>query len=312
MSNNKNKSKNVPKKNTLDLFNSPLEKSPLLKFASFYVCLALVAMTWFVFGQTLRHDFVNFDDHSYVYQNPQITRGVTADGLMYAFTHAHASNWHPVTTISHMLDCQLFGLQAGWHHFTNVLLHTVAVLLLFLVLNQMTGAFWQSAFVASLFAVHPLHVESVAWVSERKDVLSAVFFMLTLAAYVRYVRKPSAGHYLTTALFFALGLMSKPMLVTLPFVLLLLDYWPLGRIRSQASDVRRQRLPVSGSAFANQPLRKATARLAPVSGLVTEKIPLFTLSALSCVATLLAQLYSTEAIQQLPFMWRLNTAAVSY
>jgi tetratricopeptide (TPR) repeat protein len=308
----KSKNKNRPKKKTLELFNSRLEKGPSLRFASFYVCLALVAFTWFVFGQTLRHDFVNFDDHVYVYQNPVITRGLSVDGVLGAFSHPHARNWHPLTTISHMLDCQLYGLQAGWHHFTNVLLHTVAVLLLFLVLNQMTGAFWQSAFVASLFAIHPLHVESVAWVSERKDVLSAVFFMLTLGAYVRYVRKPSVGRYLTVALFFALGLMSKPMLVTLPFVLLLLDYWPLRRIRSQTSDVRRQRPRLSSPAFANQPSRKGTARQAVVSGLVTEKIPLFALSALSCAATFLAQVYSTEAIEQLPFMWRLNTAAVSY
>jgi protein O-mannosyl-transferase len=306
------KSKNRSKRNTLEFFNSRLEKGPSLRFASLYVCLALVAITWFVFGQTLRHDFVNFDDHVYVYGNPQITQGLTADGLIDAFTHTHARNWHPLTTISHMLDCQLYGLQAGWHHFTNVLLHTVAVLLLFLVLNQMTGAFWQSAFVASLFAIHPLHVESVAWVSERKDVLSAVFFMLTLGAYMRYVRKPSVGRYLTVALFFALGLMSKPMLVTLPFVLLLLDYWPLGRIRSQMSGVRRQRPRLSSLAFASQPSRKATARQAVVSGLVKEKIPFFALSALSCAATFLAQVYSTEAIEQLPFMWRLNTAAVSY
>ena len=194
MSKSKNKSR--PRKNTLGLSNSRLEKDSSWRFASFYVCLALVAITWLVFGQTLRHDFVNLDDHMYVYENPQITQGLTADGLIDAFTHTHARNWHPLTTISHMLDCQLYGLQAGWHHFTNVVLHTLAVLLLFLVLNQMTGAFWQSAFVASLFAIHPLHVESVAWVSERKDVLSAVFFMLTLGAYVRYVRKPSVGRYL--------------------------------------------------------------------------------------------------------------------
>ena len=308
----KSKNKDRRKKNKFEFVNGRLEKDPSLRFASFYVCLALVAITWFVFGQTLRHDFVNFDDHAYVYENPQITRGLTADGLVGAFTHTHAGNWHPLTTISHMFDCQLYGLQAGWHHFTNVLLHTVAVLLLFLVLNQMTGAFWQSAFVASLFAIHPLHVESVAWVSERKDVLSAVFFMLTLGAYVRYVRKPSVGRYLTPAFLFALGLMSKSMLVTLPFVLLLLDYWPLGRIRSQTSEVRRQSLGVSGPAFANQPSHKATTRQAVLSALVTEKIPLFALSALSCAATLLAQFYSAEAIEQLPFLWRLNTAAVSY
>src|SRR5512132_1946015 len=212
-------SKNRSKKNTLGLSNSRLEKDPSLRFAPFYVCLALVAITWFVFGQTLRHDFVNFDDHVYVYENPQITQGLTADGLIDAFTHTHARNWHPLTTISHMLDCQLYGLQAGWHHFTNMLLHTVAVLLLFLVLNQMTGAFWQSAFVASLFAIHPLHVESVAWVSERKDVLSADFFMLTLWAYLRYARGPSVGRYAGVVVFLGLGLMSKPMLVTLPFIL---------------------------------------------------------------------------------------------
>ena len=253
------------------------------------VCLALAAITWLVFGQTLRHDFVNLDDHTYVYENPQITQGVTTNGLIGAFTHTHARNWHPLTTISHMLDCQLYGLEAGWHHFTNVVLHTLAVLLLFLVLNQITGAFWRSAFVASLFAIHPLHVESVAWVSERKDVLSAVFFMLTLEAYVGYVRKSSAGRYLLVVLLFAAGLMSKPMLVTLPFVLLLLDYWPLDRIGGQRSGHRTH-------------LRR----------LITEKIPFFALSALSCAATLLAQIYSTEKIEQLPIMWRLNTAAFSY
>jgi tetratricopeptide (TPR) repeat protein len=284
----KSKNKTGPKKKKLGLFNSRLEKDPSLRFASFYVCLALVAITWLVFGQTLRHDFVNLDDHTYVYENPQITQGLTTDSLIGAFTHTHARNWHPLTTISHMLDCQLYGLQAGWHHFTNVVLHTLALLLLFLVLNQMTGAFWQSAFVASLFAIHPLHVESVAWVSERKDVLSAVFFMLTLGAYLRYVRQPAVGRYLIVASLFALGLMSKPMLVTLPFVLLLLDYWPLGRLRGQKSEGGRR-------------LRR----------LITEKIPLFALSALSCTATLLAT-YSTKASEQLPFMWRLNTAAVSY
>src|SRR5438105_3268610 len=198
--------KNRSRKNTLEFFKAPLEKGPSLKFASFYVCIALVAITWFVFGQTLRHDFINFDDHVYVYENPRITQGLTADGFIGAFTHTHARNWHPLTTISHMLDCQLFGLKPGGHHFTNVLLHTIAVLLLFLVLRQMTssgravvppsrddagrdqrsrlqnqGALWPSAFVAALFAIHPLHVESVAWISERKDVLSGVFFMLTLS-----------------------------------------------------------------------------------------------------------------------------------
>jgi len=253
------------------------------------VCLALVAVTWAVFGQTLTHDFVNFDDHVYVYENPLVAKGLSTEGVIGAFTHAHARNWHPLTTLTHMLDCQLYRLNASGHHLTNVILHTIAVLLLFLVLGQMTGALWQSGFVAALFAIHPLHVESVAWIAERKDVLSAVFFMLTLAAYARYARGPSPGRYLLMALLFALGLMSKPMLVTLPFVLLLLDYWPLGRIGGQKSEVGKQ-----------------------LRTLITEKIPLFALSALSCIATLLAQRQGPSAIDQLPFLWRLNNALVSY
>src|SRR5256714_7281777 len=208
----------------------------------FGVCICLALLSWAVFGQTLRHDFVNYDDPRYVYQNTRITNGLDLAGIAWAFTHIHAENWHPVTTISHMLDCQLYGLKAGGHHFTNVLLHTVAVVLLFLVLQQMTGAIWRSAFVAALFAIHPLHVESVAWVAERKDVLSGVFFTLTLLAYVHYARAPSIWRYVTVALTFALGLMSKPMLVTLPFVLLLLDYWPLKRIRTEESRAGRQLL----------------------------------------------------------------------
>src|SRR5437762_9257988 len=223
------KKKNRPKKKTLEFFKSPLKKGPSLGFASFYACLALVAITWLVFGQTLQHDFVDFDDNVYVYQNPVIKRGLSVDGVLTAFTHPHARNWHPLTTISHMLDCQLYGLNAGGHHFTNVALHTIAVLLLFRVLRGTTGALWPSALVAALFAIHPLHVESVAWLSERKDVLSAVLCMRTLAPYVRYAGAPSIGRYLIVLMIFALGLMSKPMLVTVPFVFLLLDYWPLRR-----------------------------------------------------------------------------------
>jgi tetratricopeptide (TPR) repeat protein len=278
------------------------------------VCLFLIAITWLVFGQTLGHEFVNFDDHVYVYENPVITGGLTLPGIIWAFTHSHARNWHPLTTISHMLDCQLFGLNAGGHHFTNVLLHTIAVVLLFLVLRQMTGgptrtgSVWQSAFVAALFAIHPLHVESVAWISERKDVLSGVFFILTLGAYVRYARQPSAARYIMTSILFACGLMSKPMLVTLPFVLLLLDYWPLDR----------------GPTFAKLPSPKrfgesrATARQADVGSqwsvvrsLVFEKIPLFALSGASCLATLLVQRQAAGSIDQLPFAWRVNNAIVT-
>ena len=256
---------------------------------SLLVCLGLVAVTWAVFGQTLAHDFVNFDDHIYVYENPLVVKGLSTEGIVGAFTHTHALNWHPLTTLSHMLDCQLYGLNAGGHHLTNVILHTISVLLLFLVLSQMTGGLWRSAFVAALFAIHPLHVESVAWVAERKDVLSGVFFMLTLAAYSHYARAPSRSRYLLVALIFACGLMSKPMLVTLPFVLLLLDYWPLDKFKDENSEVGSR-------------LRR----------LVMEKIPFLALSTCSCLVTLFTQRQGPHAIDQLPFLWRLNNAFVSY
>ena len=253
------------------------------------ICIFLLALVWVVFGQTLRYDFVNYDDPRYVYQNTRITSGISFDNIGWAFSHIHSENWHPVTTITHMLDCQLYGLKAGRHHFTNVLLHALAVSLLFVALQRMTGALWRSAFVAAVFAVHPLHVESVAWIAERKDVVSAVFFMLTLLAYFHYTRAPSIGRYLSVSVAVALGLMSKPMLVTLPFVLLLLDYWPLGRI-----DVRRS----------------GTAR--QVLQLVIEKIPLIALSAVSSVVTFLAQRGAIGWTEQLPLSARINNAIVSY
>jgi len=246
------------------------------------VCICLAVLTWIVFGQTLWHDFINYDDPRYVYENTKITSGLSVSGIAWAFTHIHSMNWHPLTTISHMLDCQLYALRPGWHHFTNVLLHTIAVLLLFLALQQMTGAFWQSAFVAAVFAIHPLRVESVAWIAERKDVLSGVFFMLMLLAYVHYVRSPSVRRYLVVVFVLACGLMSKPMLVTLPFVLLLLDYWPLDRIRGQ---LRRRML---------------------------EKIPLIALSAISSVATFVAQKGAVGWTEQLPILERIDNAVVSY
>jgi len=153
------------------------------------VCFFLAAITFAVFGQAVHFKFINFDDHLYVYENPEVARGVSLRGIVWAFTHFHAGNWHPLTWLSHMLDCQLYGLNPGGHHLTNVLLHTAAVILLFLVLRRMTGFLWRSAFVAALFAIHPLRAESVAWVAERKDVLSAVFSMLTLWAYGRYAQR---------------------------------------------------------------------------------------------------------------------------
>jgi Flp pilus assembly protein TadD len=264
------------------------------------ICAVLVGITWFVFAQTVRHQFVTYDDPQYVYANPDVSAGVSLPRIFWAFTHTIAGNWQPLTTISHMLDCQLYGVDPAGHHFTNVLFHTIAVVLLFLVLEQMTGSLWRSAFVAALFAIHPLHVESVAWVSERKDVLSAVFFMLIVGAYIRFVRAPSFTAYVLLLLFFALGLMSKPMLVSVPFVLLLLDYWPLGRITQVGFPKALARQPASSSQW---PVMRR---------LVVEKVPLFTLSAFSSVVTLFTQFQSTGAMSQLPLPWRLNNAAVSY
>ena len=246
--------------------------------------LFLIGITWLVFSQTLGHDFVNYDDRVYVYANPVVTDGISWKGIVWAFTHPHARNWHPLTTLSHMLDCQLFDLSAGGHHFTNIFLHTISVLLLFFLLRDITGNFLRSLFVASVYAIHPLRVESVAWIAERKDVLSAVFFMLTLGAYVRYARQPVVSRYLTMSILFALGLMCKPMLVTVPFVLLLLDYWPLNR--SQKSEVRVQKL-------------------------IVEKIPLLLLSIASCVATVWAQSGAIGAMEQFSLASRIGNALVS-
>ena len=265
----------------------------LLKFAT---CAVLLAITWAVFGQTIGHQFVNYDDPLYVLENAHVRAGLNWHGVVWAFTHVHSQNWHPLTTISHMFDCQLFGVQPGWHHLVNVLLHSAGALLLFLLLDQMTSgpsspgdesvslrSIWASAFVAAVFAVHPLHVESVAWIAERKDVLSGVFFMLTLLSYGWYARRPSVGRYVTMSILFACGLMSKPMLVTMPVVLLLLDYWPLKR-------------------FA----KSTTAKL------IVEKIPLFCLSIGSCAATLLAQNFALGSTEYLPLKWRITNAIVAY
>ena len=212
------------------------------------ICVFLATITWLVFGQTLGHGFVNYDDPQCVYDNVEVTSGLTLHGVTWAFTHSHFNNWHPLTWLTHMLDWQLYERKAGGHHMTNLLLHTAGVLLLFLVLAQMTGALWRSAFVAAIFAIHPLHVESVAWIAERKDVLSGVFFMLTLGAYIRYVRRQTLGRYAVVWILFACGLMCKPMLVTLPFVLLLLDYWPLNRVANHRLGVGSRGSGVSKSA----------------------------------------------------------------
>ena len=200
--------------------------------ASVAVCGLLLLAVIAVFGQTVSHEFVNLDDADYVYENPHVRGGLTAEGTAWAITALDYFNWHPLTWLSHMADYQLYGQKAGGHHLTNLVLHAAAAVLLFLALQRMTAALWPSAWAAAVFAIHPLRVESVAWVAERKDVLSGLFFMLTLWFYTRYAERPvSWGRYLLVLVSFALGLTAKPMLVTLPFVLLLLDYWPLDRIR---------------------------------------------------------------------------------
>ena len=249
---------------------------PQTKFLTFFIYFILVLNILLVFGQVRNFDFVTYDDHAYVYENQHVLNGLTADGVIWAFTSGHAVNWHPVTWLSLMLDCQLFGPDPGWIHLVNVLLHLVNTLLLFAVLKKMTGSLWPSAFVAAAFAIHPMHVESVAWIAERKDVLSTFFMLMTFAAYIGYVKRPSVYRYLTTLAMFALGLMAKPMLVTLPFVLLLLDYWPLSRFEI-SQWVGKSRFESLADEFVM--LYKC----------LIEKIPFFILTVVSSVITFMVQ-----------------------
>jgi tetratricopeptide (TPR) repeat protein len=279
-----------------EVFTSLPPQPKALTSASVLLVLLVAAVYFPVVG----FDFTNYDDPDYVTHNNPVRAGVTFEGIKWAFTHAHSANWHPLTWISHMVDCQVYGLNAGGHHLTNVLLHTANSLLLLLVLYRLTGAAWRSALVAVLFALHPAHVESVAWVAERKDVLSACFFLLTLLAYIRYARErgapraePMKEHsgfkwYVLALLLFALGLMSKPMLVTLPLVLLLLDYWNAK----------------SGTRGAGSSART----------LVLEKVPFFALAAASCVVTVLVQRASDALapLGQSPLHARLTNAPISY
>jgi tetratricopeptide (TPR) repeat protein len=268
---------------------------------TFTLSALLALMVFLVFGQTLRHGFVNYDDDRYVYENPEVSKGLTVEGIGWAFRYGEIGHWHPLTWLSHMLDCQVYGLKPGGHHLTNVLLHAAAAILLFLALRRMTRALWSSVFIAAVFAIHPLRVESVAWISERKDVLSGLFFMLVLGAYAKYAERPedqirqgpdadSASRgassrrfwYAMTIALFALGLMSKNMLVTVPFVLLLLDYWPLQRL--QPSTLPR---------------------------LILEKTPFFALSAASCFITNMVP-ETLAAANRMPFWLRAENAVVSY
>jgi tetratricopeptide (TPR) repeat protein len=267
------------------------------------ICLVLAIATLAVFWQVRKYGLVNYDDDRYVTANPHVQAGLTRNSLTWAFTTGYASNWHPLTWLSMMLDVQLFGPNAGGYHLTSLFLHVIATLLLFAVLNLMTGAICRSAFVAGLFALHPLHVESVVWISERKDVLSALFWMLTMMAYVYYVRYPSKIRYSLTLLLFTMGLMAKPMLVTLPFVLLLLDYWPLERyqIGRAVQDIKSKK-------------QKSTKARTKLSGLILEKIPFFVLSVVSSLVTFLVQQKggAVATMDLFPLPMRLMNAVNSY
>ncbi|MBI4556114.1 MAG: tetratricopeptide repeat protein [Candidatus Hydrogenedentes bacterium] len=259
-----------------------------------WIIAALAAATLLAYSQSYTLQFLNFDDDRYLVRNLHVTNGLTWEGIHWAFTTGHQSNWHPLTWLSHMLDASLFGMNPAAHHLMNVFLHAVNAILVFVVLRQYTGAAGKSAAVAALFALHPLHVESVAWASERKDVLSTAFWLLTLLAYSAYLRRPNWTRYAGMVLLFALGLMAKPMLVTLPFVLLLLDWWPLRRVPAGC-------------------LRNAAGRCA-LKNIVNEKLPLMALATASCVITYLVQQRSgaMRTFEVMPLTLRLANAASAY
>jgi tetratricopeptide (TPR) repeat protein len=252
---------------------------PGVESLDWLIGLALLVAVFAVYSQVGTFDFTSYDDNLYVTENPHVQAGLTFESMRWALSAVVASNWMPLTLFSHMLDCQLFHLQSGMHHLVNVALHLLATLLLFLTLKRATGSRWASAFTAFVFALHPLHVESVAWVAERKDVLSAFFAFLTLYTYVLYAERPDARRYLLVVVSFALGLMAKPMLVTLPFALLLFDLWPL----------RRLELP----------------------RVIWEKLPLIALSAVVSVVTFVVQ-RSTQAVQSYPLGVRIENALIAY
>ena len=260
---------------------------------NFLIAAALAIVTLAIYAQVIGHQFITFDDDSYIKENPMVNRGVTLAGLAWAFTTFYTSNWHPLTWIAHMVDSQLFGLNAGGHLLVNALIHVANTLLVFWFLLRTTRARWPSALVAALFALHPLHVESVAWAAERKDTLSAFFGLLSLIAYVRYAEAPSSSRYAWTAITLALGLLTKPMLVTWPFVMLLLDYWPLHRLSQSTS---RKNFLVS------------------IVPLLREKSPLFALVTASAVITFVAQSHggAVNTFADAPVALRLSNALASY
>ncbi len=264
----------------------------------FLTCTILIVIVFSIYFQVQNHEFVNFDDDSYVTANPYVQDGLSINSLAWSFTfNKFDGHWHPLTWQSHMLDYEIAGLSSAWHHMTNVFIHLLNALLLFFVLKKITGGIWQSAFVAALFAAHPLNVESVAWVAERKNVLSTFFWILTIGCYAGYSKRPGAGRYAACLGVYLLGLMAKPMLVTLPFVLLLLDYWPLGRLRI-------------GQFFRNS----SSPNGLPAFRLILEKIPFFILAGASCVVTYIAMQRDgiLGTFEQYSLGGRISNALVTY
>jgi hypothetical protein len=288
---------NLPR--TKSLFSNPI-------VLQLFICLLLALVTLMAYWQVRNNEFINLDDDLYVTDNPYVCKGLTSKGIVWAFTSIHKGHWHPMTWISHILDYNLYGLNPSGHHMTNLFFHLANTVLLFLLLRRMTTSSWRSGFVAALFALHPLHGESVAWVAERKDVLSAFFWILTMWTYVYYVERPKINRYLLVASCFLLALMSKPMAVTLPFVLLLLDYWPLGRLRFGKTN--------NGLIPATLKSMNAGDRKVPVLRLVLEKVPLFFLSAVLSLFTIFVHWGSgaISSLDKLPLGIRIGNALVSY
>ena len=280
----------------MEVSTSPLRPRPRIDRRLLPLALALALAVAAVYGQTFHHGFIAYDDDTYIFNNPEVPAGLSWRGVRWAFGY-HAGNWHPLTWLSHMADSQMFGLWAGGHHLVSAGLHAANAVLLMVVLSAMTGALWRPAAVAALFALHPLRVESVVWAAERKDVLSALFWLLAMGAYLRHVRCPGTRRYLLALGLFAVGLTAKPMLVTLPFVLLLLDWWPLGRALQHGE---------------RRPPRAVLADMRTVRALLVEKWPFFALSLLSSLVTLQAQTLKVIPFVTPDFGTRLANAATSY
>jgi len=286
--------------------NSNIKLKQKTGLLTLFICFALALSTLLVFWQVRNFDFVNYDDNEYVYENQHVPSGLTRDGVIWAFTNSDIGYFQPLTWLSLMFDCHLFGPNPGRIHLVNVLLHLLNTLLLFAVFKKMTGSLWPSAFVAAAFALHPMHVESVAWIAQRKDVLSTLFFMLALLAYTTYAKSPSVYRYLAALAAFALGLMAKPMLVTLPFLLLLLDYWPLNRL--QLSHPPKMAARQSRKSAPNRQTHTTLYRI------IIEKIPFFLLSAVSSVITFLTQQAGGGIVdvKSIPLSDRVANALFSY